>query len=299
MSFRTWLYVFAIIGLTLPANYALAQSASENEPRQEERAADAQQDNQEEQQPTIDLTTALNDIESAIRDLIEEEDKIAIDAQESREKRGLNAQEAMAEWAKLMFFATFSTVLLTFVALVYIRWTLIETKNAVRAADKTVLATREIGQKQVRAYLSVSDVKMEWGNENRTLTRISFIVENTGSSPARDVSTYSSVSVIDPSAMLNDKIVVQAIRAESNFNPSGVIPSSGTRKTFHENPVTDHDIVNWKLRRIEILGFVHIKYNDVFGDPQHVEYCTRLIPNENATHHITDFEIFAPLNTAS
>jgi hypothetical protein len=210
MSFRSGLYVFAIIGLTLSlSGQAWSQSAIGDEPMQEESATDAQQNIQEDQQPAVDLTPALNDIESAIRVLIAEEDKRATEAQESREKRDLNAQEAMADWAKWMFFATLATVLLTFVALVYIRKTLIETQDAVRAADATVIATREIGQAQVRAYLSFEIENVKFSTPvlapddtsdplPNFVVSFSGILTNSGQSPASEVRIIFDIGEIIP-----------------------------------------------------------------------------------------------------
>jgi hypothetical protein len=94
MPFRTWLYAVAF-GLALSTEYSFAQTTSEDEPRQEESAADSDNGSENQNTDPVDLTPALENIETAIRDLIAEEDKIAAEAQEGREQRDLNAQEGM------------------------------------------------------------------------------------------------------------------------------------------------------------------------------------------------------------
>jgi hypothetical protein len=257
MSFRSGLYVFAIIGLTLSlSGQAWSQSAIGDEPMQEESATDAQQNIQEDRQPAVDLTPALNDIESAIRVLIAEEDKRATEAQESREKRDLNSQEAMAFWAKWMFFATLATVFLTFVALVYIRRTLIETKDTVRAADATVIATREIGQAQVRAYLSfeVENVKFKTPvlapddtSDPRPNIVVSFggSLTNSGQSPASEVRIIFEIGEI---------IQGKAIEI-------------GDGKDFHHQPpiAFSADLKALKTGDKIIFFAIILQWTDVFG----------------------------------
>jgi hypothetical protein len=274
MSFRNWVYVFAITGLTLSlSGQAWSQSAIEGEPRQEESTADVQQDSQEKQKLTGDLIPALNDIESAIRDLIAEEDKIASEAQRSREKRGLYAQEAMAEWAKWMFFATLATVLLTFVALVYIRRTLLETKDAVRAADETVVATREIGQAQVRAYLSFEIDEAEFrapalapDDISDPLPNITASlhgsITNSGQSPASEVSIIFDIGVIIPGEAIeigdakdfhHQRPIAFSIQANGRF------PRQTVSRTF----TTDLEALRAEGKLVFFA--IILQWKDVFG----------------------------------
>ncbi|CAD7036200.1 hypothetical protein RHAB21_02495 [Pseudorhizobium halotolerans] len=137
MSIRYWLTA-AAIALAIAAN-ALAQDSLQPslkddpvaERRQEEGALTG--DEGRDQQPSsVDLVPVLSSIESAIRDLMSEEDQAQRRQQVEREKRDLAAQEEMATWAMWMFWATFLTVLLTFAALVAVIRTLHHTR---RAAD--------------------------------------------------------------------------------------------------------------------------------------------------------------------
>lgn len=135
MSFRAWVFV-ATIGLIggLVPEYGFGQVATEDQPGQVEGGATSGDSGENHQPDAVDLSPALKDIEAAIRDLIAEDDKVAREAAQDREKRDLQAQEEMALWAERMFYATFATVVLTFIALFGIIRTLHHTR---RAADYT------------------------------------------------------------------------------------------------------------------------------------------------------------------
>lgn len=102
------------------------------------------------------------------------------------ERADLTAQQAMALFAGLQ-------VVLTFFGLLYIRWTLIETRKAVKeASDATAAAhaavdiTRSSTEKQLRAYVTIRHVLLtdfEVGKVPRTEIRI----HNTGATPARKI----------------------------------------------------------------------------------------------------------------
>ena len=92
-------------------------------------------------------------------------------AENDRAERDLNAQEDMAFWAKLMFWANFATVALTFVALVAIIRTLHHTRRAADAADEmntearaatkaaldTLSVTQTLGERELIAYIAAEE----------------------------------------------------------------------------------------------------------------------------------------------
>lgn len=168
MSFRTSLFIVAL-GLIagLAPGYSLGQVGAEDQPGQEEGRVASGDSGEGHQSDAVDLFPALEGIESAIRDLIANEDKVVREAAQDREKRDLQAQEEMAFWAEGMFYATFATVILTFIALFaifrtlhhtrraadYTEGMLVEAKTTTKAAEASILETRRIGEAQVRAYV--------------------------------------------------------------------------------------------------------------------------------------------------
>lgn len=124
----------------------------------------------------LDLDTIAS--VKCIRDVVE-----ATNEHELSE-RDLVAQTEMALWAFWMLLVTATVAVITAVGVIFVWKTLVATQ--VMARD-----TREIGEAQVRAYLSVQEVEVEIGREgfhgsSLTLT-LSFTVKNFGQSPARGI----------------------------------------------------------------------------------------------------------------
>ncbi|MGB5864963.1 MAG: hypothetical protein WBG95_11775 [Sulfitobacter sp.] len=149
---------------------------------------------------------AIEGIEAAIRDLIAEEDKIEADRQRNNENRDLYAQEAMANWARWMFWATVGTAVVTLLSLVLIGFTLRYTRKAAEhtegmlrqaeratiAAEGAVDATRDIGEKQVRAYLHVKSVEFIVSGDG---IGARILIANAGQSPAIGCSARIKIEI--------------------------------------------------------------------------------------------------------
>lgn len=98
--------------------------------------------------------------------------------QKSQDTRDLHAQEWMAHWAKLMFFAAAASTLVAAYGLILLRRTWHETK---RTAD----ISKEIGRDQARAYVDVGAVNFYWGTEVGDHPRVSLSLRNSGATPAK------------------------------------------------------------------------------------------------------------------
>lgn len=108
-------------------------------------------------------------------------------------EQDLQAQRDMAQWAYLMLLVTGigviftgSGLLLLALTLNWTRFAAGEARRAATAAEGAVVVTRDIGQKQVRAYLNVSDVQIHV-NEATGAVTVSLAVANSGNSPALEV----------------------------------------------------------------------------------------------------------------
>lgn len=202
--FRSYRYVLiAVVGWLVcsPLTYAQQQTSPTLEsqpvaPSQQGDANSGKQDNAPDEQPKPEiLTPALQKIESAIRDIVPPKDEAADQRQEDRDKADLQAQEDMAFWAKLMFLASALTVAVTFGGLVLIWRTLHHTKRAAnsavdmvnearlttKAAQDAIEVTREIGEAQVRAYLTCTEAKY---TISKTSIFCQLVIANKGLSPA-------------------------------------------------------------------------------------------------------------------
>ena len=197
MPFRSWKYVFAL-GLTVSlSGQAWRQAATEDQPRQEEGAADADDDSANQSAQAVDFLPALEGIEAAIRDLIADEDKITAKAQQDRESRDLEAQERMAQWAEWMFYATAATVALTLAALFAIIRTLHHTRRAAdytgdmleeakkstAAANRAVAETVNTSKNQLRSYVCLASTRNLPVRGEEVSTE--FRIQNYGASPAK------------------------------------------------------------------------------------------------------------------
>lgn len=182
----------------------------EQHPLTESRQGDAPKNSDTSPQTDLgnssEILPAIKGIEAAIRDLIAEEDKIEADRQRNQEGRDLEAQESMAKWARWMFWATLGTAAVTIVGLVLIGFTLNYTKKAAEhtegmlrqaeratiAAEDAVIATRDIGEKQVRAYLHVKSVTLTIGEDGDSVGA-TLSIANAGQSPAIECSALVTV----------------------------------------------------------------------------------------------------------
>jgi len=200
---------------------AYSQAAAEDQPRQEEGAAATDEGGGDQEREPIDLTSAFEGIETAIRDLITKENEVTAQQQQENEQRDLDAQEGMAWWAKLMFYATGATVLVTFAALVAIIKTLEQTKRAadytkdmlVEAAEVTreAKSANQILREEQRPWIQVTheihsdfgwDREIDLGKEVPIDQRYFRIVvrtkiKNLGRLPAYDVNLHQEM-IIEP-----------------------------------------------------------------------------------------------------
>ena len=107
----------------------------------------------------------------------------------------ISARDTYAQW----FMAIMALVAtgVSIWAIRILRDTLDQTRLAVKSADDAVVVTREIGQAQVRAYLSPSIEKFFRQDGQANPLQIRMTIKNTGQSPALRVSHATAFLVID------------------------------------------------------------------------------------------------------
>lgn len=208
MSKRVWV---GAIALGLVAFGALAQEAVRPEragpstPAAEQQQIGEVAKTSAPQDPAASdrLISTLQRIESAVRDLVSEEDRKERQADQRRGNADLYAQLQMARWAFWVAVAAGASVFLIAVGLVFIgrtmRYlriaaeyagkTLDEAKRASKAAEDAVAETRRIGEAQTKAYLTAKNVTFDFYPQTGgpPVARLSFTCHNTGNSPARNV----------------------------------------------------------------------------------------------------------------
>ena len=203
-------------------------------PSQQGDANSGQQNDAPKEQPKPEiLTPALKQIESAIRDIVPQKDEAKDQGQEERDKADLQAQVDMAFWAKGMFWAAAFTFMSTVAGLILIWRTLFHTRRAAnyagcmlaeaaaatKAAQDAVDVTREIGEAQVRAYLTCTSAKYTISKKS---IFCQLVIANKGQSPADRIKIGAFLSPQKPlegRGMCEDE-ECEAISAGSSGNAS-------------------------------------------------------------------------------
>lgn len=103
---------------------------------------------------------------------------------EKRADRDLDAQEAMALWAKWMFFAAALTTVISGAGVFLIWRTLIHTRTAAKAGADIVTVTRDSAEHQLRAYVGIPQIDVV-DEGHRFFVRVH--IKNFGHTPANDV----------------------------------------------------------------------------------------------------------------
>jgi hypothetical protein len=164
---------------------------------------------------------------------------------EWREENDLKAQREMADWAFGMLIASSIGVIITSLGVWFVRETLIATRrmigeaaSATQAAHDAVSTTREIGEAQVRAYLSVRRARFF---VEPMFLHIELDITNSGQSPARSVQVSASVTIqfdygdrtrpLDPSSVRHHEseseiIAMSEVGAGSSASAKVVLPAT-------------------------------------------------------------------------
>lgn len=214
-GYRSAVLAAGLILLTLSGQAQEAvQPALEGDPvtaqGQEERGATSDDGPGAEPEAAPDYLPALERIEAAIRDTIAEEDADERERQENRDIADLEAQTDMAFWAKLMFWASFAGVVVTFVGVCLVGWTLHHTKRAADYAEQMVNEakdTTEAAHAQIEAIKLDQRAWMKIHPNDEAEVNISGVknysfasgcyIENVGKSVEIGVFVRSRIDIID------------------------------------------------------------------------------------------------------
>lgn len=206
MPNRNWLQLLAIVGLTFGlAGFAYAQPIDGNASGQP-AASQSQQKPAREAEPKPAPT--VQDLLQRIAGALEAANSKTESADEREHaQRDLDAQEGMAKWAKYMLWAGGADVVLTVVGIVLIWRTLVHTRKAAESAkdmvDEAVKTTaaaidaanaattaneiaREMGQRQMRAYVSLEKMTITVFEVGKPV-QIDVELKNSGQTPAKQL----------------------------------------------------------------------------------------------------------------
>lgn len=268
MSFRSWLYVFAL-GLILAGSaQAQDQDAGPDNPTPPQQAQTFDLPNPF---PVIiiesDEATKTRQAEESISRQREEDDLIA--------QQGMNAStKAMNEATQSMKWASWVAAGLVGAGTILLIWTLFLTRAASASAQEAVNVTREIGRDQSRAYVHIKDAELTWGGPKAESPNIRITVENTGQTPARWFEVVSHV-VIEP---LDEKgRVVRAIKfSEIDFSDRTPVrwPSLQGQRTCGHIIAADQELIRGAYQKsVAVTIFGIVRYKTFFDEVFETEFC--------------------------
>lgn len=213
---------------------------------------------------------------------------------EERAEEDLRAQEEMADWAESMVWISLAGLAATSVGIVYVALTLRETRLATAAAirgtkvsEEAVSVQRELGEKQVRAYIfldaagPILPFQLAVGEPPSGMINI----KNFGQSPAYDIRCQRGTMsgpwpIPDDFEFPTDDTANFATGA--SLAP-GEVTSFPIFKAGQIVGQEDFDGIRDGNLAFYIWG--RIRYRDVFGHSRHTNFCLTLDPQSVSQHH--------------
>lgn len=171
-------------------------------------------------------------------------------------------EDTAAQW--LMALLGFSATVVSLLALIWLKATWAETKRSADAAERAADIAREIGQAQVRAYITCT------GGEaliDKSSCTIALKFENRGQSPAFDIRVIGRGTIRN--LPLND--LFDPARSDRMNGLCDLIASGDTGKVYlifvrtNFTPVAYQHLFD---RRATIDFMIRVRWKDVFKDEQ-------------------------------
>jgi len=188
MSFRTWMYVFAIIGLTL------AGSGQAQETRQPTQPQASEQEEPAKSLPIPLIVEIVEDDAAAVSRQRSETEARQREIDDLAAQQGMNAAtQAMNEATQRMASDSREMTIATWVGIFLLFITLLLTLMANIAAVRAVKVTETTGMTQMRAWLSFTDWRLEGLGVDGAVERFQIVLQwrNTGSTPAINVNAVT------------------------------------------------------------------------------------------------------------
>lgn len=188
---------------------------------------------------------------------------------EQREKDDLKSQQDMAWWALWMVIGTGAQVLVGAVGIYFVKRTLERNEEAIEAAKvastaavtaadaakEAIEVTREMGARQLRAYIGISETKYENGPLGPA---IGVVIKNFGQTPAYKLRGWTAWEFAD-------------IATFEDAPHSVLRPSCDICPGVPFNYMQPFNVPEADARR-PIFLWGRIDYVDAFGEPRHTIY---------------------------
>lgn len=191
--------------------------------------------------------------------------------EEEHRDQDLQAQKDMAYWAQMLFWLTGFGSLISIVGIVLLFASL-------RQTSKAISDTREIGEKQVRAYIGVvpkmDDIAPRDFRKGGS-PEVSIAVRNSGNSPALNFRYAAGFGIQPKGFPTHNGMVVEPVSDGPIPRTTVAVDDEVIITTRTEITLTDEvisDVVRVGAdKRFFIFGV--ILYDDVFGKPHTTRFC--------------------------
>lgn len=177
------------------------------------------------------------------------------------EQSDLAAQWTMAGFAGLQ-------LILTFLGLLYIRWTLIETKKAVKeagdataAAENAIEVTRLSAERQLRAYLSIDKISATGLSPGETPV-VWISVTNRGQTPARNL--WVKTVVVRCTGLDPDEAPIRGMAGKLLYD-LGPGQRSSQSVDIMKAPLSGEQYLSLGSGAASFVVAGYIRYTDMFG----------------------------------
>jgi hypothetical protein len=182
----------------------------------------------------------------------------------TREDLDLKAQQSVADSTEKILRLTKLQMGVSVVGLGLLFWSLRQTRTAIKD-------TREIGEAQVRAYMSLSDINLNWGPETFREFTPEFKWKNTGQSPALKCIVYTDFHIQE---FDSDDVLVTSFSERPTSSKVGVFCAAGADFNAPGSNIAKYEAVDFYSKKRRLVIFSAITYEDVFGEKHLVEACS-------------------------
>ncbi|PBB41818.1 hypothetical protein CK222_21955 [Mesorhizobium sp. WSM3866] len=203
------------------------------------------------------------------------------------EEQDRRAQKSAADAAQVMVFLTEVSIILGLVGAGAIIWTL-----AVSRESNSI--SRETAERQLRAYIHVTSVKLEHANDDFAPT-ITVNYKNFGQTPARNVINHLSVSFVIMGEAKGGK---RKVSDERGYDLGPSQDSSTSSHVSFDTGFSSREMLVDNLVKLYVIG--EITYKDVFGlQDRYTRYKMVLHPEPDAVIDTDAFMICHDGNEAN
>ena len=177
-----------------------------------------------------------------------------------RAEADLVAQSEMALWARWMLIVTTLATLLTGIGVLFVRRSLTLNREAIAAALAAVNVTREIGERQIRAYLSAVDaVGTNFAKEG--VPDLALKIINPGQSPARNCKVMAAVFLAH---FGGDDFFVKIPAPPNARSKSEIAAGGGVTINRKLDPLSERQIDDLRSGYLTVVFAGYVVYQDVF-----------------------------------